>query len=145
MAPEPNPFSRAGHGKGKSCDVHHRNTRFIIIIYIKELGFSIVLYSLHFGGLVGVEGRVVERVNRAIISGCFIVYLFTDRDFDDIRLKSVIRKTVHPLVLWRGELTKPRGRGPRPIYYSDENNSTVAGSSLDTYHASTTLEFARIV
>jgi hypothetical protein len=27
MAPEPNPFSRAGHGKGKSCDVRHKNYR----------------------------------------------------------------------------------------------------------------------
>ena len=63
----------------------------------KNRAFLIISYSLRFRALVGAEGRVVEHVDRAIISCYYIVYFFTDRDFDDIRLILVTRETAQPL------------------------------------------------
>jgi hypothetical protein len=63
----------------------------------KNQAFLIISYSLRFKALVGVEGRAVERIDEAIIS-YYIVYFFTDRDFDDIRLILVTRETAQPLV-----------------------------------------------
>jgi hypothetical protein len=66
---------------------------------LKNQAFLIVLYSLRFRGVVGVEGRIVDRVDGAIISGCCVVYFSTGCDFNDICLKPMTRETLQPLVM----------------------------------------------
>jgi hypothetical protein len=42
-----------------------------VLYILKNRPFFIVLYSPGLEDLIGVEGRIVERVNGAIISCCF--------------------------------------------------------------------------